>query len=181
MRFQANPHKHGLHSCFWSLGHITIEDLVTKCRAAKIWRQVPECAVSWNGFKCTRCLRCLRQCPPMLPTSLEFRTALDSQYAHFWNAHALKCTCCLSHQQQPGCLKHLAQSQNNHMPWTAVFFKWFITFLCMCAPVCLFVCVRKHVGALRGQKWVLNILVLGPLQAVVNHLIWVLETKFQFS
>lgn len=49
----------------------------------------------------------------------------------------------------------------------------------MCARV--YVYVHKRVGALRGQKWALDILELGLLQAAVNHLIRVLEVKLQFS
>lgn len=49
----------------------------------------------------------------------------------------------------------------------------------MCVGVCVY--VHKRVGALRGQKWVLDVLELGLLQAAVNHLIRMLEVKLQFS
>lgn len=49
----------------------------------------------------------------------------------------------------------------------------------MCVGV--YVYVHKCVGALRGQKWMLDVLELGLLQAAVNHLIRVLEVKLQFS
>lgn len=86
----------------------------------------------------------------------------SSRQPWFWthNSHTLTYTRCLSHHQ-PGCLKHPVQSQNPRKTWIAAFLKRSILLLCMCARVCVYVYVHRHMGVLRRQKWVLDVLELG--------------------
>lgn len=156
-RFQENPHKHGrgslLCSCFWSVGHITIEDL--NMGAAKIWWQVPECAMSGDGFKCTWSLRCLSRAHPRSIFGAHDSLGSELIIHTLWPTHAVGHTTSQAARNTLFRVKTPVCHESQH------FKKRSILLLCMCAHVCVYVYVHRRMGALRGKKWVLDVLELG--------------------